>query len=91
MALSDLAVRQAKATGKKFTLTDFDGLGLYVSPKGGKAWLSAITGTVNKSAYRSVSVPATCTDLSTQLQARFELTNWFTLTHSHQKMAKVPG
>lgn len=38
MALSDLAVRQTKATGKAFTLADFDGLFLFVSPKGGKAW-----------------------------------------------------
>lgn len=38
MALSDLAVRQAKATGKSYTLGDIDGLCLNVSPKGGKCW-----------------------------------------------------
>ena len=34
--LSDLIVRQAKATGKRYTLSDFDGLSLFVSAKGGK-------------------------------------------------------
>ncbi|MDR2127976.1 MAG: Arm DNA-binding domain-containing protein, partial [Burkholderiaceae bacterium] len=38
MALSDLTVRQAKATGKRYTLADLDGLGLAVSAVGGKAW-----------------------------------------------------
>jgi len=38
MALSELAVRQAKATGQTFNLTDFDGLSLNISPQGGKAW-----------------------------------------------------
>jgi hypothetical protein len=38
MALSDLVIRQTKATGKAFTLADSCGLALYVSPKGGKAW-----------------------------------------------------
>ena len=32
MALSDLAVRQAKATGKAYTLPDLDGLSLAVTP-----------------------------------------------------------
>ncbi|MDP2747815.1 integrase arm-type DNA-binding domain-containing protein [Pseudomonas sp.] len=36
--LSDLMVRQAKATGKPYTLADFDGLSLYVSANGSKAW-----------------------------------------------------
>ena len=36
--LSDLMVRQAKATGKSYTLADFDGLSLFVSPNGAKAW-----------------------------------------------------
>ncbi|MFN9525666.1 MAG: tyrosine-type recombinase/integrase [Pseudomonadaceae bacterium] len=36
--LSDLMVRQAKATGKPYTLADFDGLSLYVSAHGSKAW-----------------------------------------------------
>lgn len=38
MALTDIAVRQAKPTGKSYTLKDFDGLVLYVSPKGTKQW-----------------------------------------------------
>ena len=38
MALSDLAVRQAKTTGKDYTLPDIDGLSLAVSPVGGKSW-----------------------------------------------------
>lgn len=38
MALSDLAVRQAKATGKDYTLADLDGLALFVAAQGGKSW-----------------------------------------------------
>jgi integrase len=38
MALTDTAVRQAKATGTAYTLGDFDGLSLAVSPQGGKSW-----------------------------------------------------
>lgn len=38
MALTDLRVRTAKATGKTYTLGDYDGLSLFVSTKGGKAW-----------------------------------------------------
>ncbi|HCE6648061.1 TPA: integrase arm-type DNA-binding domain-containing protein, partial [Pseudomonas aeruginosa] len=38
MALSDLSVRKAKATGKEYTLADFDGLSLAVAPGGGKSW-----------------------------------------------------
>ena len=38
MALSDLAVRQAKATGTAYTLGDIDGLSLNVSAHGGKSW-----------------------------------------------------
>jgi len=38
MALSDLIIRQAKATDTLYTLPDGDGLGLAVSPGGGKAW-----------------------------------------------------
>ncbi len=38
MALSDLAVRQAKTTGKDYTLPDIDGLSLAISPVGGKSW-----------------------------------------------------
>jgi integrase len=38
MALTDTTVRQAKATGKAYTLGDIDGLSLAVSPQGGKSW-----------------------------------------------------
>jgi integrase len=38
MALTDIAVRQAKATGKAYTLGDREGLSLAVSPQGGKSW-----------------------------------------------------
>lgn len=38
MALSDLIIRQAKATGKTYNLPDLDGLGLVVSAVGGKSW-----------------------------------------------------
>lgn len=38
MALSDFAVRQAKATGQNYTLGDADGLTLSISANGGKAW-----------------------------------------------------
>ena len=38
MALSDLIVRQAKTAGKLYNLPDLDGLGLVVSPVGGKSW-----------------------------------------------------
>ncbi|MCC6194772.1 MAG: integrase arm-type DNA-binding domain-containing protein, partial [Burkholderiales bacterium] len=38
MALSDLVVRQAKATGKDYTLHDSDGLSLAVTATGGKSW-----------------------------------------------------
>lgn len=38
MALSDLTVRKAKATGKAYSLADLDGLSLAVAPGGGKSW-----------------------------------------------------
>ncbi|TBU88469.1 tyrosine-type recombinase/integrase [Phytopseudomonas dryadis] len=38
MALTDLIVRQAKATGKAYTIPDSDGLALAVSPIGSKSW-----------------------------------------------------
>ncbi|MCK2094537.1 tyrosine-type recombinase/integrase [Thauera aromatica] len=38
MALTDVAVRQARTTGKDYTLSDFDGLSLAVSAVGGKSW-----------------------------------------------------
>jgi len=38
MALTDAVVRQAKITGKDYTLTDADGLILFVSGKGTKKW-----------------------------------------------------
>ena len=36
--LSDLAIRQAKATGKAYTLPDLDGLSLAVTAAGGRTW-----------------------------------------------------
>jgi len=39
MALSDLIVRQAKTTGKRYTLYDNDCLSLMVSAAGGKSWI----------------------------------------------------
>lgn len=38
MPLTDTAVRQSKPKDKSFTLNDSDGLALYVSPNGTKAW-----------------------------------------------------
>lgn len=38
MALTDIVVRQARATGKDYTLPDFDGLSLAVSDAGTKPW-----------------------------------------------------
>lgn len=38
MALTDTAVRQARATGKGRTLKDGDGLALFVGAKGAKSW-----------------------------------------------------
>src|SRR5690606_18122204 len=38
MALSDFAVRQARATRKAYTLADSDGLSLAVTAAGGKTW-----------------------------------------------------
>lgn len=38
MALTDMVVRQAKATGKDYTIGDFDGLSLGVTAEGGKSW-----------------------------------------------------
>src|SRR3546814_17551543 len=39
MALSDLIVRQAKTTGKRYTLYDNDCLSLMVSAARGKSWM----------------------------------------------------
>lgn len=38
MALTDLHVRHAKATGQAYTLGDYDGPSLFVSAEGSKAW-----------------------------------------------------
>lgn len=38
MALSDTAVRNARVTGKDYTIGDTDGLSLFVSAGGGKSW-----------------------------------------------------
>ena len=36
--LTDMTARQAKATGKPYTIADFDGLYLHISAVGGRAW-----------------------------------------------------
>lgn len=36
--LTDMTVRQVKGTGKPYTIADFDGLSLFVSAIGAKAW-----------------------------------------------------
>src|SRR3546814_2073584 len=38
MALSEMAARKAKATGKAYSLADYDGLSLFVTYKGGNSW-----------------------------------------------------
>jgi hypothetical protein len=38
MALTDTAVRQARSTGEDYTLTDTDGLVLFVAAKGAMSW-----------------------------------------------------
>ena len=38
MALSDIAARNARATGKEYTLADYDGLSLRVTAEGSRAW-----------------------------------------------------
>lgn len=38
MALTDVHIRNAKATRKVYTLGDYDGLSLFVSAQGSKAW-----------------------------------------------------
>ena len=38
MALSDMAVRKVKSTGKAYTLGDIDGLSLAVTAQGGRTW-----------------------------------------------------
>jgi hypothetical protein len=38
MAFSDLAVRQAKAAEKTYSIPETGGLGLVVTPTGGKSW-----------------------------------------------------
>lgn len=35
---TDMTVPQAKATGKPYTIADFDGLSLFVSATGAKTW-----------------------------------------------------
>jgi hypothetical protein len=55
MALSDLSVRQAKATGTAYTLGDIDGLSLNVSPTAANPGISATTGPGNKSAFHWAS------------------------------------
>ncbi|WP_425591571.1 Arm DNA-binding domain-containing protein [Brenneria roseae] len=38
MALTDAVARQARTTGKAYTLNDSDGLSLFVTGKGAKKW-----------------------------------------------------
>lgn len=38
MALTDLAIKHAKAKNRPYTMTDGGGLGIEVSPAGGKVW-----------------------------------------------------
>ncbi len=38
MALSDMAIRNARATAKEYTLADSDGLFLSVTVQGSKIW-----------------------------------------------------
>jgi hypothetical protein len=38
MALSDTAIKKAKATDKAYSITDGEGLYLWVTPSGGKLW-----------------------------------------------------
>ena len=38
MALTDTTVRQARSTGKDYTVADSDGLALLVRAKGTKSW-----------------------------------------------------
>jgi len=38
MVLTNTAIRQAKSRAKNYTLSDFDGLALFVSTKGTKSW-----------------------------------------------------
>lgn len=38
MPLTDAVVRQARATGADYTLSDLDGLALFVSVQGIKRW-----------------------------------------------------
>lgn len=38
MALSDTAIRQARASGTDYTLKDADGLALFVTAQGSKSW-----------------------------------------------------
>ena len=57
MALSDLAVRQAKATGKAYTLPDLDGLSLAVTAAGAGLGTSATTGRASRSGCRSAPIP----------------------------------
>lgn len=44
MALTDAVVRQAKTTGKAYTLNDTDGLVLFVTGKGPRSGTSASPG-----------------------------------------------
>jgi hypothetical protein len=55
--LTDMTVRQAKATGKPYTIADFDGLYLHISAVGGKAWHFRYTWVVQRARISLGSYP----------------------------------
>lgn len=58
MALSDLTIRQAKATGSHYTINDIDGLSLAVSGVGGVSpGTIATTRPTSKSGCLSEAIP----------------------------------
>lgn len=66
MALFDIAIRQAKATGKAYTLGDTDGLSLAVSPEASKSWHFRYSCDSNQKrlslgAYSEISLKEACT------------------------------
>lgn len=63
MPLTDTAVRQAKPTGKNYTLKDSAGLALFVGAKGAKQWHLRFywlgkQAWISMGVYPAVSVPA---------------------------------
>ncbi len=72
MALADLRVRTAKATGKIYTLGDDDGLSLFVSAKGKKAWHFRYYGWASKRGYRWAHIPGSACVMPASCVTRFE-------------------